>query len=118
MGDDKSGKQTCINSIKQGCIKLIKSNINNVTKGYISKYGVLLYFLINNESWKMRISINKNIKQHNVFKFKFYFRFFKFNKLIENLNPNYLILHSSKNKRKVVLFTFITISNVNTPVNT
>ncbi len=39
------------------------------------KYGVLLYFLINNESWKMRISINKNIKQHNVFKFKFKFRF-------------------------------------------
>ncbi len=39
------------------------------------KYGVLLYFLINNESWKMRISIHKNIKQHNVFKFKFKFRF-------------------------------------------
>ncbi len=73
MGDEKSGKQTCINSIKQGCIKLIKSNILDVTKGYISKYGVLLNFLINKESWEISISISKNIKQHKVFKFKFRF---------------------------------------------
>ncbi len=73
MGDEKSGKQTCINFIKQGCIKLIKSNILDVTKGYISKYGVLLNFLINKESWEISISISKNIKQHNVFKFKFRF---------------------------------------------